>query len=305
MVSRGTGSLSAVVLVLSALVVGCSTGVAPSRVPAPTSSSVPPATATAPRSTPTPRPSTTTVRAYFYLGGEPGTAGLVPVLREVADGDPIPGAVSALLSGPTTAEAGLRTITSAIPTGSRMLGLEVADGIATVDLSREFETGGGSASMFIRLGQVVFTLTQFPSVQSVLFKIDGQQVTVFSSEGIVLDHPQRRADAEGVLPAIFVDIPAYDAALGNPGRISGTADVFEAQFRVTILDAAGNEIADVPAMASCGTGCRGSFDVTVPYAVDRAQTGTLRVWDASMKDGSPVDTREYPVELVPAGCGQC
>ncbi len=54
-------------------------------------------------------------------------------------------------------------------------------------------------------------------------------------------------------------------------------------------------------MASCGTGCRGSFDVTVPYRVDRAQTGTLRVWDGSMKDGRPINVREYPVGLVPAG----
>jgi hypothetical protein len=54
-------------------------------------------------------------------------------------------------------------------------------------------------------------------------------------------------------------------------------------------------------MASCGTGCRGSFDVTVPYTVDQAQTGTLRVWDGSMKDGRPIDVREYPVGLAPAG----
>lgn len=248
----------------------------------------------------TPAPSTT-VRVYFYLGGEPGSDGLVPVERSVKDADPIAGAMTALLAGPTSAEGVDRTITSAIPTGSRLLDVTVAGGVATVDLSREYESGGGSLSMFVRIGQVVFTLTQFPEIQAVDFRIEGRPVTVFGSEGITLDHPQTRADGDGVLAAIFVDQPAYGGALGNPARIGGTADVFEAAFRVTILDAAGTTIADVPTKASCGTGCRGSFELTVPYTVDKAQTGTLRVWDGSMKDGRPVNVREYPVGLVPAG----
>jgi len=300
-------SLPFVLLVLGVLVGACApAGDLESRSPAPTSSSVPAETATPPSAEPTGAPTSptlapsTAVRVYFYLGGEPGSDGLVPVERSVSGDDPIEGAVTALLAGPTTAEAGDQTISTAIPDGSRLLGLSVADGVASVDFSREYQSGGGSMSMFVRLGQVVYTLTQFPTVQSVVFKIEGQRVTVFSGEGIGLDRPQTRADSGGVLPAIFVDLPAYGGALGNPGRISGTADVFEAQFRVTILDAQGKAVADVPAMASCGTGCRGAFDLTVSYAVDQAQTGTLRVWDGSMKDGSPINVREYPVGLVPA-----
>lgn len=241
------------------------------------------------------------MRVYFYLGGEPGSAGLVPLLRQTAEHDLPSAAMRALLAGPSTEESGDRTITSAVPDGTRLLGLETADGVASVDLSREFESGGGSTSMFVRLGQVVFTLTQFSEVQSVRFLIEGQPVTVFSGEGIVLDHPQTRANSEGILPAIFVDLPAYGGTLENPARIAGTANVFEAQFRVTLLDQGGATIADAPAKAACGTGCRGAFDVTVPYTVDKPQTGTLRVWDGSMKDGRPVDVREYPVGLVPAG----
>jgi hypothetical protein len=297
-VSRIPRSLATVGLALATLVAACS----PAGGPATTASAtaVPATTAPTPAPTPSTPRSTTTVRVYFYLGGEPGSAGVVPVARDVAGGDPIEAAFNALLAGPSTDEAGLRTISSAIPVGSRLLGLTVADGIAAVDLSSEFESGGGSASMFIRLGQVVFTLTQFPTVRSVVFELEGRPATVFSAEGIVLDGPQERADSENVLPAIFVDLPVYGGALGNPGRISGTADVFEAAFRVAITDEAGNTIADVPAMATCGTGCRGTFDLAVPYTVDRAQPGILRVWDPSAKDGSPENVREYPVDLTPA-----
>jgi germination protein M len=296
-------------LVVVAVVAACAPSVEiESSPPAPTSSTVPaesaaPSTsaATSPSAQPTASTPTTTVRVYFYLGGEPGSDGLVPLERIVEGADPMSGAMAALFDGPTTGEAGDRTITSAIPDGTRLLGFAVADGVATVDLSREYESGGGSLSMFVRLGQVVYTLTQFPGVEAVVFKIEGQRVTVFSGEGIALDRPQTRADSEDILPAIFVDAPVYGGTLGNPAQISGTANVFEAQFRITLLDAIGTTIADVPAKAACGTGCRGAFDVTVPYAVHRAQVGTLRVWDGSMKDGRPVNVREYPVGLVPAG----
>jgi germination protein M len=138
-------------------------------------------------------------------------------------------------------------------------------------------------------------------VHTVVFQIDGRTVSVFGSEGISLDGPVGRADYVDLLPAIFVGRPAFGAAIGNPARVAGSANVFEATFRITILDGAGRTIADQQAMATCGSGCRGTFDVTVRYDVPKAQWGTLRVWDGSAKDGSPQDVREYPVWLTPAG----
>lgn len=288
--------------ILAVLAGGCSPGAdLETRVPVPTSSLAAAPSAAPPAVSAAPSASSTTVRVYFYLGGEPGSEGLVPVERHVAADHPMSSAMTAMLAGPTSAEAGGRTYTSAVPVGTRLLDLWTANGVATIDLSREFESGGGSQSMFVRLGQVVFTLTQFADVRGVVFEIEGKRVTSFSGEGIVLDRPQTRADSVGMLPAIFVDAPTYRGALGNPGHVTGTADVFEAQFRVTLIDATGTTIADVPVTASCGTGCRGTFDATIPYSVKAAQAGTLRVWDGSMKDGRPVNVREYPVGLVPAG----
>ena len=267
-----------------------------SQAPSPASPSA------APANTPVPSSGDTmVVRAYFVLGGQPGSAGLVPVLRVVPKTQAVAtAAMQQLLAGPTSAESSDRTITTAIPDNTELLGLTIKDGVATVDLSTEFDSGGGPASLQYRLAQVVYTLTQFSSVKSVLFQVEGKTVTVFGSEGIVLDGPQARADYEDQLPAIFVDRPAYSAALGNPGRVSGNANVFEATFRIAILDGSGTSIADQQVMATCGTGCRGTFDVTIPYTVSKAQWGTLRAYNLSAKDGSVVDARDYPVWLTPA-----
>jgi hypothetical protein len=272
---------------------------APSATPSATPSSGP--ASPTPTSAPTQAPGDTmVVRAYFVLGGEPGVEGLVPTLRDVPE---TPGvaraAMETLLRGDILAD--YDSLSTAIPAGTRLLGLSIRDGVATVDLSREFESGGGSASAFRRLGQVVYTLTQFSTVRGVLFQVEGRTVTTFGSEGIVLDGPQTRADYEDILPSMFVDRPAFGAAAGNPVRVTGNANVFEATFRIAILDGGGRSLADEQAMATCGSGCRGTFDKTIRYDVGKAQWGVLRVYFGSAKDGSPQDIRDYPVWLTPAG----
>ena len=88
--------------------------------------------------------------------------------------------------------------------------------------------------------------------------------------------------------------------MATPAESRANADVFEATFRVTILDAAGKSLVDQQVKASCGTGCRGTFDVTLAYTVAKGQYGTLRVYNPSAKDGTPEDVRDYRVWLTPA-----
>jgi hypothetical protein len=273
----------------------------------PTPSSTPSSSPTgSPAATPTPSPTlasgeTMVIRAYYVLDGAVGVEGLVPTLREVPETAGVArAAMEALLDSSPILDA-YQQISTAIPAGTRLLGLSIRDGVATVDLSREFESGGGSASMSYRLGQVVYTLTQFPTVDSVLFQVEGTTVTTFGSEGIELGGPQSRFDYEDLLPQIFVDRPAFGAAIGNPARVTGNGNSFEATFRIAILDGAGRTLVDEHAMATCGSGCRGTFDETLRFDVGKAQWGTLRVYFASAMDGSPQGIRDYPVWLTPAG----
>jgi N-acetylneuraminic acid mutarotase len=151
-------------------------------------------TATGTGQSPTePNPSPVSLQVWFARGeqlvSEERTHATTPRVATAA--------VEALLAGPTAAEraAGL---TTAIPAGTRLLGISINDRVATVDLTSEFQSGGGSLSMQVRLGQVVYTLTQFPTVARVRFALDGTPVNVFSGQGIVLDHPVGRADYKGL-----------------------------------------------------------------------------------------------------------
>lgn len=255
-----------------------------------------------PRPAGTPAPDgTTTVRAYFFLGSFVDNAGLVPVLRVIPKTQGVgAAAMAALLAGPNDGELGARpAMYSVIPEGTRFLGLRIDAGIATVNLSREFEAGGGSASVLGRLAQVVYTLTQFPTVKGVRFELDGVPVNTFSGEGVLLDEPVDRSDYTDQLPSVFVDRPAWGGVLANPARLIGMANTFEATFQVRLLDASGRSLAGGPVTATCGTGCWGTFDVSIPYTTGTAGWGTLQVYELSAADGSTINLTEFPVWLTP------
>jgi hypothetical protein len=205
-------------------------------------------------------------------------------------------AMEALLAGPRL-EAGLGT---AIPAGTRLLGISIKKRVATVDLTSQYQSGGGSLSMKARLAQVVYTLTQFPTVRAVLFHLDGEPVNVFSGEGIVLDHPVGRADYEDLLPVISVDEPVAGERVTSPLRIAGSANVFEANVTVKVLDQNGNLVGKTFTTATCGTGCRGTFAVPVSFDVTREQPGAIVVSDDDAAGtGTPPHQVRIEVVLVP------
>jgi hypothetical protein len=226
--------------------------------------------------------------------------GFLFVSQRTAQFEPSVGriALTDLLSGPSDPEREA-FIGTEIPDGTELLGLNIAGGVATVDLSEEYAESGSSLEETVRLAQIVYTITQFDTVRSVRFRVDGEAVEVFGSHGIVLDRPQTRRDYRELLPAILVESPSIGERVDNPVVVSGTANVFEATVSLRILNARGREIARTFTTATCGTGCRGDYSVSVPYRVDREQPGVIEVFESSAEDGRPINVVRIPVTLTP------
>lgn len=160
-----------------------------SEVPEPSETPDPDATPPAPTATSSPAQDgagsedVATAVDVYWIG--PDVASAVATERTVATRGVGRAAVEALIDGPSASEqaAGL---TSGVPAGTLLLDLAVADGTATVDLSSEFESGGGATAILGRLAQLTYTLTQFPTVDRVRLLIDGRAVPTFSGEGVVV-----------------------------------------------------------------------------------------------------------------------
>src|SRR3990172_6673504 len=254
---------------------------------------------------------------YFFLDqvGEGWTDGpfLVPVHVTVERGDypteaeriidEVFAVMGQLLAGVGEGASSVPALSSAVPPGTSIteVGVEEETGVVSVSLSEEFGSGGGTLSMMGRLGQVVYTLTAIDGVNGVRFYVDDQLTTVFGGEGIIIPDPATRADFEGLLPGIMIESPTYgDTATGNPLIARGSANVFEATVSLALTDGGGLIIWEGFTTATCGTGWRGEWEVSIPYDVDTPQMGSLIVWESSARDGSQTNVREHPVWLGPA-----
>ncbi|MET8451128.1 Gmad2 immunoglobulin-like domain-containing protein [Streptomyces sp. NPDC005209] len=219
-----------------------------------------------------------------------------PAPRTVTAPATAAGSVRALLAGPDGYERG-HDRTSAIPPGTTLHSVAVRDQVATVDLSGRYDDGGGTVSLRARLAQVVFTVTRYPGIRKVGFELDGKPVSSFGAAGIVLNGPVGRADFEDVSPAVLVESPLMGEGISSPLRVRGSADTFEAEFRLKVTDVSGRTAADVLVRASSGTGTRGTFDVTLPYKAARTGPGLLTAYFISPENGRPVIVDTVPLTV--------
>lgn len=146
--------------------------------------------------TPDAPPQKMTVRLYFgYEDRVMAVERTVPYSQAVAKT-----AIIELLKGPSTTELKGLALHSEIPKGTTLKSISVKNGIAKVDLSGQFDDGGGTLSVTMRLAQIVYTLTQYGTIEAVEFYMDGKKVDVFSGEGLILDHPQTPEDYYDLIP---------------------------------------------------------------------------------------------------------
>jgi germination protein M len=252
-------AFAASALALGALAGGC--GGEESSSPPAERSTVPPTA----RSEPAPA----VLRVYFLDEGQVAVAS-----RTVVAGPAVGrAALIQLLEGPTEADAE-RGLTTEIPDRTALEALEIEAGTALVELS---EPLGEAAA-----AQVVYTLTQFPSVRRV--RLEGENHV--------------RSDFEEQTPAILVESPLPGEEVSSPLQIEGTANTFEATFHVEVVDARGRVLGQRFVTATSGSGERGTFDASVTFA-GMPGPATLVTYEVSAEDGSRIHETAFPVEVVP------
>ena len=220
-------------------------------------------------------PETQSVAVYLLRDGK-----LSPVRRTV-ESSPTPGrtALASLFEGPTSGERadGLET---AIPQGTTLEGVEVTDGVATVNLGDELTDLGDRGLR--ATAQIVATLTRFPTVQAVRL---GKRTWT-------------RHGVEEQTPQILVESPLPGDRVTSPIAVRGTANVFEATVSFEVRDDDGKVVLQTFTTATSGTGTRGTFQVALAVP-DVAGPVTIVAFEASAEDGRPLHVSEVPVSVVP------
>ena len=135
-----------------------------------------------------PPASGTVVQLYLF---DPDRSVLVPVTRQV-NGVGLEAVVAELEVGPTDSES-LLGLQSALTDIAAIDDVDVEGSTAFVDLNEAFTTLGGSDQV-VAIAQFVFTVTERPTVDQLVVRVDGELVEVPRDDGTLTRDPWTRAD---------------------------------------------------------------------------------------------------------------
>ncbi len=220
------------------------------------------------------------VREVHQVSKSPGVARAA--LNELANGNPV-----------TTGA------TKVIPPDTKVLGINIDEGLATVDFSAEvLRANVGASGEALGIASIVNTLTEFPTIQEVSFTVDGQAEKAMDWWGHVglFEQPFKRDLSNVFEPVIWVTAPVKNQVVASPVKISGNARVFEATVAFRLKDANGNVLNQGFATASEGAPGRGDFSAEMTFKPNGSGKGQLEVFETSMKDGSDLHKVIIPVE---------
>jgi len=249
------------------------------------------------------------LRVYFLMHDPRGIDFLVPVERKVPlTDDAATAAIRELLAGPTAVEqlgnylgrrGPLARLSTAIPSGTQLRGIVVQNGVATIDLSDNFGSGGSQPAF--SQAQIVYTLTQFPTTNRVGFRVGGTPIDAIEGhQGMALAVPATRQRYFDQRRSVFVDQPAWRAAIGDTLLVTGETDL-EAGIRLALVDGATSSVlAEQTVEAACHP-CMlpdawGRFEARLPMpAGPRPSDLRLRVWEPPITKGDSTTVVDYPV----------
>ena len=140
-------------------------------------------------------PGDATARLFFVRVSDEGKIGLKSVLRTVpATGSPLTVAVKSLMDGPRPGELS-NDVLSLVPEDARLIGARVESGIAFLDFNEEFRFNAlGIEGYKAQVEQIVFTATEFLTVDKVQILIEGQRIDFLGGEGFWVGGPLGRED---------------------------------------------------------------------------------------------------------------
>lgn len=130
---------------------------------------------------------------YFIRVTDQGTIYPEGVVREVTyTNNPMTETLNTLLQGPTSEELNLGLL-NLIPDGTRLLSAAVRDRVAYLNFSEEFRFNPmGFEGLMAQLQQIVYSTTEFSTVERVQILIEGQLVEYLGVEGIFIGKPLGR-----------------------------------------------------------------------------------------------------------------
>ncbi len=130
-----------------------------------------------------------TAEIYFLALDSDGNGIYKKVSREIPkDENKLDFAVKELLKGPNIIEKSTGAY-SEVPKSTKLLGIKHKGGKIIIDLSSDFQYGGGTDSIYSRMMQLIKTAIINSDDKKIYLYLDGKQVNFIGGEGIMISQP--------------------------------------------------------------------------------------------------------------------
>jgi hypothetical protein len=319
MLTIRSARLISVPSLIAVLVAACSTGATTSPRDLPSPSAAPPSS---PAATSAPVNAMVEFNVYFLMHDPRALQSLVSVHRSVLPtNDVAAAAIRELLAGPTAGErsgdngrrrGGLAQLSTALPNQATLLAVDIQGGIATVDLSGVFDPVDDVTMTVNRQAQIVYTLTQFPTIDGVVFLEEGKPVAVVEGhEGTSSFDPASRGLYFDQRRSVFVEEPSWGFHVGDSIHVSGET-TREGDLRIALVDGMTDGIlAERTIRAACdpciAPDAWGAFetDLSIPTG-SRPSDLRLRIWEPAHSAGGTATAVDYPLgstDAAPSSTG--
>jgi len=141
-----------------------------------------------------PAPSKTFVSIY-YTNANSGA--MKKLSKELPAGeDKLKFAIKELLKGPDFKEKN-QGYSSEIPKGTRLLSIKDEGSLIIIDISDDFQYGGGTESQYTRLNQLIKTVVNLHLNKPVYLYLNGQKAEAIGGEGIIINQPLSESSLNG------------------------------------------------------------------------------------------------------------
>jgi Sporulation and spore germination/Immunoglobulin-like domain of bacterial spore germination len=267
----------------------------PSPRPAPPPAS--PASPAPPSATaggPTGGPATVASVAVYYQGSDRGTPRLYREFHRLPVGDGsaaarVTAAIGEMLDGSTAYDP---DYASAWPASAAVRGVQVAGGIAIVDLSGAAVNGAGDAEARLAVQQLVWTATAVTGVTGVQLRLDGAGADQLWGQ-VDVSGTLRRAPAAEVVGLVWLVSPQHGSTVGQTFQVHVAGIVFEATAQLRVRQDA-RIVAERVLTLSIGAPAQGEtrVDLTLPPG-----TYVLEAYEISAADGSEQHLDDHTITV--------
>lgn len=235
------------------------------------------------------------IGVYFVKNTHYGSYLVREIYNIPCTDEPLKAAIEQLIHTKPKTEGAINVI----PKDTEVLSVTAENGLATIDFSKEVLHANTGAQMeALGILSIVNTLTEFPDVEKVSFKVEGntnpKTMDWWGHVGLY-EQPFNKDLIPVYEPAIWITHPQPEQVVCVPMLVKGSARVWEGKITVRLIDSDNNVLVEENTITD-NPNERSDFEISLKFDLPRTTGSVLEISGTNINDSSKQDKILVPIQ---------